>query len=65
LAGALERMRANGTLRQEADTQALATGIMAALQGGYVLAQAARDPGPMEIALELAMDSVRAQATSA
>jgi TetR/AcrR family transcriptional regulator, transcriptional repressor for nem operon len=65
LTGALERMRANGTLRQEADTQALATGIMAALQGGYVLAQAARDPGPMEIALELAMDSVRAQATSA
>ncbi|WP_199240070.1 MULTISPECIES: TetR/AcrR family transcriptional regulator [Kribbella] len=63
LADALERMRANGTLRPEADAQALATGIMAALQGGYVLAQAARDPGPMEIALELAMASVQAQAT--
>jgi TetR/AcrR family transcriptional repressor of nem operon len=63
LADALDRMRKNGTLRPEADTQALATGIMAALQGGYVLAQAARDPRPMEIALELAMASVQAQAT--
>jgi TetR/AcrR family transcriptional regulator, transcriptional repressor for nem operon len=63
LADALDRMRANGTLRPEADTQALATGIMAALQGGYVLAQAARDPRPMEIALEVAMASVQAQAT--
>jgi hypothetical protein len=42
----------------------LATGIMAALQGGYVLAQAAHDPGPMRIALELAMDSVRVRTTS-
>jgi hypothetical protein len=37
---------------------------MAALQGGYVLAQAAHDPGPMRVALELAMDSVRLRATS-
>jgi AcrR family transcriptional regulator len=64
LAAALERMKANKTLSPEADPQTLATGIMAAIQGGYVLAQAARDPGPMQIALELAMDSVRAHASS-
>ncbi|TDW94975.1 TetR family transcriptional regulator [Kribbella pratensis] len=64
LVAVLERMQANNTLSAEADPQRLATGIMAAIQGGYVLAQAARDPGPMQIALELAMDSVRAYATT-
>ena len=58
-------MKANDTLSEDADPATLATGIMAALQGGYVLAQAARDPAPMRIALELAMDSVRAHAKSA
>ncbi len=58
-------MRSNGTLSEAADPQALATGIMAALQGGYVLAQAARDPGPMQVALDLAMNSVRAYAKPA
>ncbi|MEV6287856.1 TetR family transcriptional regulator [Kribbella sp. NPDC051770] len=62
LTAVLERMRANGMLAEDADPRTLATGIMAALQGGYVLAQAARDPGPMRIALELAMDSVRVHA---
>lgn len=62
LAGALERMKSNGTLSDAADPQALATGIMAALQGGYVLAQAARDAEPMQVALDLAMNSVRAYA---
>lgn len=64
LAAALERMKSNGRLSEEADPQMLATGIMAALQGGYVLAQAAHDPGPMHVALDLAMDSVRAYSTS-
>jgi TetR/AcrR family transcriptional repressor of nem operon len=64
LTAALERMKANGTLSDDADASTLATGIMAALQGGYVLAQAAHDPGPMRIALELAMDSVRVRTTS-
>jgi AcrR family transcriptional regulator len=64
LTDALERMKTNGTLTLDADPRKLATGIMAALQGGYVLAQAARDPAPMEVALTLAMDSVRAHATT-
>lgn len=63
LAAALERMKSNGTLAEDADPQTLATGIMAALQG-YVLAQVARDPEPMRIALDLAMNSVRAHAKS-
>ena len=32
---------------------------MAALQGGYLLASTARDVGPMEIALDLALDGIR------
>jgi AcrR family transcriptional regulator len=63
LTAALERMKANGTLTGDADPRKLATGIMAALQGGFLLALAARDPAPMEVALTLAMDSVRAHAT--
>lgn len=62
LAAGLERMRQNGALRPEADPQKLATGIMAALQGGYLLAQTARDSTPMAIALDMALDHVRAYA---
>jgi hypothetical protein len=32
---------------------------MAALQGGYLLAQTARDVRPMEVALDMALDHVR------
>lgn len=62
LAAGLERMRENGVLRPETDAVKLATGIMAALQGGYVLAQTARDTTPMEIALDMALDHVRTYA---
>jgi AcrR family transcriptional regulator len=62
LAAGLRRMRDNGVLRPEADAGRLATGIMAALQGGYLLAQTARDVTPMEIALDMALDQVRAYA---
>ncbi len=65
LAAVIERMKSNGTLSEDADPPKLATGMMAAVQGGYVLAQAARDPEPMRVALELAMDSVRVHARSA
>src|SRR6185436_9800850 len=39
LVAALERMRDKQVLRDEADPRTLATGIMAALQGGYLIAQ--------------------------
>src|SRR4051812_4822969 len=65
LAAGLERMRASGVLRPEADAERLATGLMAALQGGYLLAQTARDVRPMEIALDMALAHVKAYATAA
>ena len=43
-----------------ADPAELATAVMAALQGGYLLAQTARRPQPMEIALDMALEHVRA-----
>lgn len=64
LATGLERMRQEGVLRAEADPAVLATSIMAALQGGYLLAQVTHDARPMEVALDMALDRVRADATS-
>jgi TetR/AcrR family transcriptional repressor of nem operon len=55
IATGIARMQANGTLRPEADSGALAAGLMAALQGGYLLAQTARDVEPMRIALDMAI----------
>jgi AcrR family transcriptional regulator len=59
LAAALERMRAKQVLREDADPQNLATGIMAALQGGYLMAQVTRDAAPMRTALDMAFERVR------
>lgn len=63
LADGLERMRAKGILSTDADPEELATGIMAALQGGYLLAQTAHDSGPMAVALDMAIDHVKTFAT--
>jgi TetR/AcrR family transcriptional regulator, transcriptional repressor for nem operon len=57
---AFERMRDKGLLRRDIDPAALATGLMAALQGGYVLAQTAHDSRPMEVALDMAIDHIKA-----
>ena len=59
LATGLRRMQAEGTLSPDADAGQLAIGLMAALQGGYLLARTAHDCRPMEIALDLALDHVR------
>lgn len=59
LAQGIDKMRENGTLRQDADPNTLAAGLMAALQGGYLLAQTARDVEPMRIALDMAISHVR------
>lgn len=63
LAAGIGRMQANGTLRPEADPDVLAAGLMAALQGGYLLAQTARDVEPMRIALDMAIAHVRSFAS--
>ncbi|WP_116451370.1 TetR/AcrR family transcriptional regulator [Blastococcus litoris] len=64
LTSGLARMVEAGALRPDADPDALATGLMAALQGGYLLAQTARDVGPMQIALDMAVAHVKSFATT-
>lgn len=59
LVAGLERMRASGALRGDADPARLATALMTAVQGGYLLAQAAHDGTPMKIALDMAISYVR------
>ena len=64
LATGLQRMRASGVLRPDADPEKLATGLIAALQGGYLLAETAHDSRPMEIALDMALDHVKSFLTA-
>ncbi|MEU1541253.1 TetR/AcrR family transcriptional regulator [Actinacidiphila glaucinigra] len=59
ISAGLKRMRENGSLREEADPEQLATAVMAALQGGYLLAQTARNVEPMRISMEMALNYVR------
>lgn len=64
LSAALTRMRDRGVLREDVDPDRLATGLMAALQGGYLLSQTAHDSAPMRIALDMGIDQVRAFAAT-
>jgi AcrR family transcriptional regulator len=64
LTAGFTRMVDNGVLRSDADPELLATGVMAALQGGYLLAQTARDAAPMQIALDMAVTHVTSFATA-
>jgi TetR/AcrR family transcriptional repressor of nem operon len=64
LTAGLTRMIDNGVLRSDTDPELLATGVMAALQGGYLLAQTARDVAPMQIALDMAVAHVKSFATA-
>ncbi|MHA6622360.1 TetR/AcrR family transcriptional regulator [Pseudonocardia sp. DLS-67] len=60
LAAGIRRMQDRGQLDASADPAELATGIMAAYQGGYLLSQAARNARPMALALDLAIRNVEA-----
>jgi TetR/AcrR family transcriptional regulator, transcriptional repressor for nem operon len=60
IADGLRRMQVKGTLKPGADPDMLATGLIAALQGGYLLAQTARNTRPMEAALDMALGQVKA-----
>jgi AcrR family transcriptional regulator len=55
LAGALHRLQDGGALPPEASIDQLATGLMAAVQGGYMLAQTARDVTPMATSIDMAL----------
>jgi hypothetical protein len=59
LVAGLSQMRERDELRREADPAALATGIIAAVEGGYLLARAARSVRPMELAFDMALEHVR------
>jgi AcrR family transcriptional regulator len=55
LAGVLKRLQDGGTLPADVSIDQLATGLVAALQGGYMLAQTERDVSPMAISLDMAL----------
>jgi TetR/AcrR family transcriptional repressor of nem operon len=51
-------MRADGLISRAADPADLAVTVMAALQGGLLLAQTTRDVRPLELALDMAIEHV-------
>jgi AcrR family transcriptional regulator len=55
LAGVLRRLQDSGALPPEASIDQLATGLMGAVQGGYLLAQTARDVTPMATSIDMAL----------
>ncbi|HZX07101.1 TetR/AcrR family transcriptional regulator [Kribbella sp.] len=59
IAAGLRRMQISGALAEAADPDKLAVGLMAALQGGYLLAETQQDIAPMETALDMALDHIR------
>jgi AcrR family transcriptional regulator len=62
LAGVLERMREHGELQAGAEPTVLATGLLASIEGGMVLAQARRDMTSLRVALKAGLAQVRAWA---
>jgi len=59
LAEALERMRQRGELRADAEPAALATGLLASIEGGMVLSQTRKDIASLRIAVEAGLGPVR------
>ena len=55
LAGVLRRLQDSGALSSDASVDQLATGLMGALQGGYMLAQTAHDVAPMATSIDMAL----------
>ncbi len=60
LADALERIGQGGELRADTEPAALATGLLASIEGGMVLSQARRDIASLRIAVEAGLGQVRA-----
>lgn len=55
------RCRERGELAADADPDALALGLLAAAQGGLLLAQAAGSLTPLQVSLDLALDCIEAR----
>lgn len=64
LEAGLTRMQRRGDLLAAADPAVLATAIMAALQGGLLLAQTNQDVRPLEIALDMALAHIASSCPS-
>ena len=62
LRAGVERMRAAGILRPDADPERLALSIFAALQGGLLLTQTMHSLEPLDAALDGALATLRAAA---
>ena len=58
LAGGLTAMRDRGDLAADANPAELAGALLAALQGGLLLAQTTRTTRPLELALDMALEHV-------
>jgi hypothetical protein len=54
-------MHSNGTLRPDANPEELATVLLAALQGGLLLAKLSSDIHPLELSLDAALAHVESQ----
>lgn len=63
LASALSRIQATGDLDPGVAPEILATGVIAALQGGYLLAHTTQDPDQLRATLDMALGQVRVHAT--
>ena len=59
----LARMRAQGDLRPDTDTDALALALLVALQGGLLLTQTRRDTAPLRTGLDTVIAQIRTHAT--
>jgi AcrR family transcriptional regulator len=58
-ADGLERMRDRGELRADASPAALATALLASIEGGMVLSQTRKDPASLRIAVQAGLAHVR------
>lgn len=58
-------MRQRGELGPDADPDALAYSLLAAVQGGYLLTQTQRDTRALEAALGAAIDHIESLASEA
>ena len=60
MADALERIRERGELGADTEPVALATGLLASIEGGMVLSQTRKDIASLRIAVEAGLGQVRA-----
>jgi TetR/AcrR family transcriptional regulator, transcriptional repressor for nem operon len=62
IAHGLRNLQVRGSLSHEADVQALATMVLASLEGGMLLSKTIKDEAPLRLALQGAMVALRANA---